>query len=78
MYAVMDGEKIEAMRQECDLSRHELAERAGIARETVARMERSERVRAKTGWKVARGFGVPLIESIEREHDIEIPHTWRL
>jgi transcriptional regulator with XRE-family HTH domain len=58
MYAVMDGEKIEAMRQERGLSRQELAERAGIAVDTVARVERSERVRAKTGWRVALVFGL--------------------
>ena len=58
MYVVMNAEKIEAMRQEHGLSRQELAERAGIARETIARMERSERVRAKTAWKVARVFGL--------------------
>jgi DNA-binding XRE family transcriptional regulator len=58
MYAVMEGERIKAMRQERGLSGQELAERVGIARETVARMERSERVRAKTAWRVARVFGL--------------------
>jgi transcriptional regulator with XRE-family HTH domain len=78
MYAVMDGEKIEAMRQERGPSRQELAQAAGISMSTLRSVERGHRVRRKTGWKVARVFGVPLIESIEREHDIEIPHTWRL
>jgi transcriptional regulator with XRE-family HTH domain len=54
----MDGEKIEAMRQERGLSRQELAQEAGVVVETVARVERGERVRAKTGWRVARVFGV--------------------
>jgi DNA-binding transcriptional regulator YiaG len=57
MYGVMDGEKIEAMRQERGLSRRGLAERAGLTVETVARVERGERVRRATGWKVARVFG---------------------
>jgi transcriptional regulator with XRE-family HTH domain len=57
VYAVMDGEKIRAMRQREGLSRRELAERAGIAESTVGNVERSERVRAKTGWKVACVFG---------------------
>jgi DNA-binding XRE family transcriptional regulator len=58
VYAVMDGEKIEEMRQERGLSRRELAQEAGISVETVRSVERGERVRAKTGWKVARVFGV--------------------
>jgi transcriptional regulator with XRE-family HTH domain len=58
VYAVMDGEKIRAMPQERDLSRQELAQEAGIAVETVARVERGDRVQARTGWRVARVFGV--------------------
>jgi transcriptional regulator with XRE-family HTH domain len=58
MYGVMDGEKIEAMRQERGLSRQEFAERAGISMSTLRSVERGRRVRAKTGWRVARGFGV--------------------
>jgi transcriptional regulator with XRE-family HTH domain len=58
MYAVMDGERIQEMREECGLSRQEFAREAGIAVDTVARVERSERVQAKTGWRVARVFGV--------------------
>jgi transcriptional regulator with XRE-family HTH domain len=58
VYAIMEGEKIRAMRQREGLSRRELAERAGIAESTVGSVERSERVKAKTGWKVALVFGV--------------------
>jgi DNA-binding XRE family transcriptional regulator len=57
MYGVMDGEKIEAMRQERGLSRQELAQEAGISVETLRALERGERVRVRTGWKVARVFG---------------------
>jgi transcriptional regulator with XRE-family HTH domain len=58
VYGVMDGEKIEAMRQERGLSRQQLAERAVIAMSTLRRVERGERVRAATGWRVARVFGI--------------------
>jgi DNA-binding XRE family transcriptional regulator len=57
----LDGEhveEIEAMRQERGLSRQGLAQEAGIAVETVVRVERGHRVRRKTGWKVAQVFGV--------------------
>ena len=57
MYAVMDGERIEAMRQERGLSRRGFAEQAGIGVKTVARVERGERVRKATVWKVASAFG---------------------
>jgi transcriptional regulator with XRE-family HTH domain len=54
----MDGERIEAMRQERGLSRQELAERAGVSLKTVARVERGEWVRRATGRKVAKVFGM--------------------
>jgi transcriptional regulator with XRE-family HTH domain len=57
MYGVMDGEKIEAMRQERGLSRRELAEKAGISMSTMRRVEHGGRVRGRTGWRVARVFG---------------------
>ena len=31
MYAVMDGERIRAMREACDLSRRQLAKEAGVS-----------------------------------------------
>lgn len=58
MYGVMDGEKIEAMREERGLSRQELAQEAGISMETLRRVERGERIAAHTGRKVARVFGM--------------------
>jgi transcriptional regulator with XRE-family HTH domain len=58
VYGVMDGEKIRAMRQERGLSRGELAQAAGVSAETVARVERGDRVLARTGWRVARVFGM--------------------
>jgi transcriptional regulator with XRE-family HTH domain len=54
----MDGEKIEAMRQERSLSRQEVAQEAGISVATVANIERGQRVRGKTAWKVAGVFGM--------------------
>jgi transcriptional regulator with XRE-family HTH domain len=57
MYAVMDGERIQEMRQERGLSRQELAAEAGVAPSTVGKVERGERVRVRTGWKVAGVFG---------------------
>jgi transcriptional regulator with XRE-family HTH domain len=58
MYAVMDGEKIQEMRAERGFSRPKLAREAGVAESTVARVERGERVKAATGWRVARVFGI--------------------
>jgi transcriptional regulator with XRE-family HTH domain len=58
VYGVMNGEKIEAMRRERGLSRQELAREAGISAGTVARVERGDRVRSRTGWRVARVFGM--------------------
>ena len=58
MYAVMDGEKIRAMRQDRCLSRRSFAKEAGVAPSTVRSVERGERVRATTGWRVALVFGV--------------------
>ena len=46
MYAVMDGEKIRAMREERELSRQELAREAGVAPSTLRSVERGDRVRA--------------------------------
>ena len=57
MYGVMDGERIRAMREERGLSRQEFAREAGVSPSTVRRVERSGRVRAATGWRVARVFG---------------------
>jgi transcriptional regulator with XRE-family HTH domain len=58
VYARMDGEKIEAMREERGLSRRELAQEAGISMTTLRRVERGERVQAKTAKRVARVFGI--------------------
>ena len=58
MYGIMDGEKIEAMRQERGLSRQQLAQEAGISMSTLRSVERGRRVRARTGWRVAQVFGV--------------------
>jgi transcriptional regulator with XRE-family HTH domain len=58
VYAVMDGEKIQAMRQARGLSREEFAQEAGISVDMVASVERGELVRATTGWRVALALGV--------------------
>jgi transcriptional regulator with XRE-family HTH domain len=58
MYGVMNGDKLEAMREERGLSREDLAREAGISAETVSKAERGHRVRGKTAWKVANVFGV--------------------
>jgi transcriptional regulator with XRE-family HTH domain len=58
MYGVIDGEKLEAMREERGLSRQDLARQAGISPGTVSKAERGHRVRSKTAWKVANVFGV--------------------
>lgn len=58
MYAVMDGERIQEMRQSRGLSAQEFAQEAGIAVDAVASVERGELVRATTGWRVAWALGV--------------------
>jgi transcriptional regulator with XRE-family HTH domain len=58
MLAVMDGEKIQAMREARSLSVQELADEARIAVDTLASVERGEVVRAATGWRVAWALGV--------------------
>jgi DNA-binding transcriptional regulator YiaG len=56
MYGVMDGEKIQEMRQGRGLSRRQLAQEAGISMNTLRSGERGERVRAATARRVARVF----------------------
>lgn len=46
------------MRQERGLSRQVLAREAGVGVSTLRSVERGERVQAKTGWRVARVFGL--------------------
>ena len=58
MYGVIDGEKLQTMREERGLSRQDLAREAGISLETVSKAERGHRVRGKTAWKVANVFGL--------------------
>jgi transcriptional regulator with XRE-family HTH domain len=58
MYAVMDGAKVAALREERGLSRREFAKVAGIGESTAQRVESGERVRVSTGWHVAQVFGV--------------------
>jgi DNA-binding transcriptional regulator YiaG len=58
MYAVMDGEKVEAMRRQRGLSRQEFAKESGVSVSTVRNVERGERVLAATGWRVAHVFGL--------------------
>lgn len=58
MHVVMDGERIQALRQVRGLSRQEFANEARIAVDTVDSVERSEVVRASTGWRVAWALGV--------------------
>ena len=68
MYGVIDGEKLEALRAERGLSRHDLARAAGISAATVSKAERGNRVRGKTAWKVARVFD---IHPSEMGHPVE-------
>jgi transcriptional regulator with XRE-family HTH domain len=58
MYAVMDGSRVEEMRQDRGLSRQRLAQEAGISMSTLRSAERGEWVRAKTARRVARVFGL--------------------
>jgi transcriptional regulator with XRE-family HTH domain len=58
MFAVMDGERVEAMRRELGLSRREFATAAGIGETTAARVESGERVLVSTAWRVAELFGM--------------------
>lgn len=59
MYVIMDGEKVEAMRQERGLSRQELAQEAGVATTTVARVEAGgAAVRLRTVRGLGRALGV--------------------
>jgi transcriptional regulator with XRE-family HTH domain len=63
VYVIMDGEKVEAMRQERGLerglSRQELAQEAGVATTTVARVEAGgAAVRLRTVRGLGRALGV--------------------
>jgi hypothetical protein len=58
VYAVMDGERIQEMRQARGLSPQEFAELAGIAVDAVASVERGEIVSGACGWRVAWALGV--------------------
>jgi transcriptional regulator with XRE-family HTH domain len=58
MFAVMDGERVEAMRQERGLSRREFAKVAGIGESTARRVENGERILVRTAWDVAGVFGL--------------------
>jgi DNA-binding XRE family transcriptional regulator len=58
MYGVVDGKKLEAMREERGLSRQELAQEAGISMSTLRSLERGHKVRVKTARSVANVFGV--------------------
>jgi len=49
MYAVMDVEKVRAMREERGSSRQALAREAGIGVSTLRNVERGERVRRQAG-----------------------------
>ena len=57
-YAILDPERIKAFSEERGLERAELAEAAGISMDTLRRIERGERVRFGTGWKVGLPLGV--------------------
>jgi transcriptional regulator with XRE-family HTH domain len=71
MYAVMDGEKVQAMRQERGLSRQELAKEAGVGLTTV---RSGKRVLATTGWRAARVFG---LHPKEMGRPAPADSTWR-
>jgi predicted transcriptional regulator len=74
MYAVIDGEKVQAMRQERGLSRQELAKEARVGLTTVRSVERGERVLATTGWRAARVFG---LHPKEMGRPAPADSTWR-
>jgi predicted transcriptional regulator len=59
VYVVMDGEKIEAMRQERGWSRFELAVAAGLSEASVRNVERgANNVRLETARRLGMAYGV--------------------
>ena len=55
---VVNGKRVQELREEQGWSKRELAEAAGINRDTVARVEREETVRVRTAQKVGAALGV--------------------
>ncbi|HEV8191241.1 MAG TPA: helix-turn-helix transcriptional regulator [Ktedonobacterales bacterium] len=51
---------LQRLRVEHELSQVELAKRAGVARSSVARIERGERANAITAQKLARALGLTV------------------
>jgi transcriptional regulator with XRE-family HTH domain len=59
MIVTIDGEKVKALREAAGMDRDQLAARAGISRQTVAKAERhGGPPQVKSGRKIARALGV--------------------
>ncbi len=60
MRMVMNGKRVQELREDKGLSKQALAEAAGINRGTVRRIEREEPIRVKTAKKVGAALEVNL------------------
>jgi transcriptional regulator with XRE-family HTH domain len=65
-YAVMNGERVQELREEKGLSKRALAAAAGISVSTVRRAEREKPLYLSTGRKVADALGVEPSPSLGR------------
>jgi transcriptional regulator with XRE-family HTH domain len=65
-YLVMDGERVRILREEKGLSQRALAREAGVAVNTIRRVEREKPVHFSTGRKVADALGVEPSPSLGR------------
>lgn len=65
----IDGERVRSLRIACVLGQQELAEAAGVSRETVAKVEAGDRVRSypETIRKLAKALGVEPRELLKEE-----------
>jgi transcriptional regulator with XRE-family HTH domain len=58
---ILDGHRLRQLRQQCHLTRAELADRAGISSATIAKLERQTRAtcRSRTLARLAAALGQP-------------------
>ena len=58
MYVELYPERVKALREECGITKGDLAAAAGISKKPARNAERGEPVRSKTARKVAAALGV--------------------
>jgi transcriptional regulator with XRE-family HTH domain len=66
VYVVMNGERIQSLREERGLSKRGLAAAASVSETTARRVEREEPVYFRTGRAVAEALGVEPSPSLGR------------